>query len=60
MDGNAEINLRNLSRLVSALRRLWQFILSDSNLIDTLEKQDDDRKIFFKNLEAGFNPSVSN
>lgn len=60
MDTSADDNLTNLSRLASALRKLWQFILSDSYLIDTLEKQDDDRKKIFQNLEDGFKPSVNN
>jgi len=57
---DADDNLMNLSRLASALRRLWQFILSESELIDILEKQDKDRKKFFQRLELGFNASVAN
>lgn len=60
MDTDADDNLTNLSKLASALRRLWQFILSESELIDILEKQNKDRKKFFQRLELGFNASVAN
>jgi len=49
-------NLLNLSKFSIMLKKLWQIILSDFNLIQILEKQDTDRKIYFKKLENTFNP----
>lgn len=49
-------NLLNLSKFSIVLRKLWQIILSDNNLLQILEKQDINRKFYFNKLETGFNP----
>lgn len=55
-NSNPDDNLTNLSKFAVMLRKLWQTILSDSNIINIIEKQDSDREIFFNKIETGFNP----
>ena len=55
-DSSPDDNLINLSKFADVLRKLWQTILSDSNIVNILEKQDSDRGIFFNKLETGFSP----
>jgi hypothetical protein len=49
-----EGNLKSLSKLAILLRKLWQGILENAALLNALEKDDMNRKHFFKNLEQGY------
>jgi hypothetical protein len=48
---NPDDNLLSLSEFAYILRRLWQTILADLNIINNLEQQDADRESFFNKRE---------
>lgn len=56
----AEGNLKSLSELSQLLRRLWQIILQDKNILKILEENDESRSRFFQDIENDYNkPLVS-
>jgi len=52
---NPDRNLKLLSEFSGILRKLWQRVLSNKTICRELEKGDQKRRLFFKNLEAGYN-----
>lgn len=53
---DANMNLNNLNKYETLLRKLWQLILPSKDIIGELEKSDADRKIFFDKTEKGYQP----
>ncbi len=48
--------LKELANFSNLLRILWKVVLSSNEIIDELEKDDNSRKVWFSNIEYGYEP----